>query len=349
MATGENQQTLRKILDLTRKVSIAILLIHLYLELPCVFSKWGLSLPVLTVFVENVGELPFLKDDIYAKILCLGMLYVSLLGAKGKKDTAIKWLPALITMVLGSVLFFLATYWEAVVLGRLVFGYCYLISMVTGYLMVLWGGSRLSRCLKEQVSKDVFNHDNETFPQEERLLENEYSVNLPAIYRLKQKSRPSWINIINPFRALLVLGTPGSGKSYFVIRHVIVQHIAKGFSMFIYDFKYDDLSRIAYNALRKNKAAYRIAPTFYTINFDDLSRSHRCNPLEPSTMLDITDASEASRTIMMGLNREWIKKQGDFFVESPINFLTAVIWFLKRYKEGKYCTLPHVKIGRAHV
>ncbi|GGF51707.1 conjugal transfer protein MobC [Echinicola rosea] len=342
MATGENQQALRKILDLTRKISIAVLLIHFYLALPYVFSKWGLSWPFLVVFVENVGKLPFLGDAQNAKILCLGLLYVSLLGAKGKKDTAVKWPPALTALVLGSILFFVSVYWKAIVPDLVAFGYCYLVSMVAGFLMVLWGGGRLSRCLKEQVGKDVFNYENETFPQQERLLENEYSINLPALYRLKQKTRASWINIINPFRALLVLGTPGSGKSYFVIRHVITQHIAKGFSMFIYDFKYDDLSRIAYNALQKNRAAYRIAPTFYTINFDDLSRSHRCNPLEPSTMLDITDASEASRTIMMGLNREWIKKQGDFFVESPINFLTAVIWFLKRYKEGKYCTLPHV-------
>ena len=110
----------------------------------------------------------------------------------------------------------------------------------------------------------------------------------------------------------------------------------------VYDFKYDDLTKIAYNTLLKNKKSYSIVPGFYTINFDDLSKSHRCNPLDASTMFDITDATEASRSIMMGLNKEWITKQGDFFVESPINFLTAIIWFLKKYKNGKYCTLPHV-------
>lgn len=58
-------------------------------------------------------------------------------------------------------------------------------------------------------------------------------------------------------------------------------------------------------------------------------------------MDDITDATEASRTIMLGLNRDWLKKTGDFFVESPINFLTAIIWYLRKYENGKYCTLPH--------
>jgi type IV secretory pathway TraG/TraD family ATPase VirD4 len=121
---------------------------------------------------------------------------------------------------------------------------------------------------------------------------------------------------------------------------VITQHILKGFSMFIYDFKYDDLSLIAYNTLLRNKHCYKVAPKFYVIEFDKIH--HRCNPLDPVTMEDITDASESSRTIMLGLNRDWIKRQGDFFVESPINFVTAIIWFLRKYEKGKYCTLPHV-------
>lgn len=125
------------------------------------------------------------------------------------------------------------------------------------------------------------------------------------------------------------------------MRHVITQHIRKGFSMFVYDFKFPDLSLIAYNTYLKNKHAYKKQPKFYTINFDDLTRSHRCNPLDPASMTDITDATESSRTIMLGLNREWIKKSGDFFVESPINFLTGIIWYLKKFKNGKYCTLPH--------
>ena len=138
------------------------------------------------------------------------------------------------------------------------------------------------------------------------------------------------------------MGSPGSGKSYFIIQNIIRQHIEKGFSMFIYDFKYDDLTRIAYNHLLKHKNRYPIEPRFYIINFDNLSSCHRCNPLHPEGMKDITDAVESARTILLGLNRSWIKKQGEFFIESPINFVTAVIWYLRKYKGGEYCTLPHV-------
>jgi len=209
-------------------------------------------------------------------------------------------------------------------------------------MLALSGGTLLSRIIKDSLQHDIFNEENETFPQEERLLVNEYSINLPAKYQLKNKVRNSWINLINPFRGIMVLGTPGSGKSYFVIRHIITQHIRKGFAIFAYDFKMPDLSIIVYNTWLKNKDKYKKPSACYFINFDDLTRSHRCNPLEPSGMLDITDAAESARTILMGLNREWIKKQGDFFVESPINFLSAIIWFLRKYQDGMYCTLPHV-------
>lgn len=209
----------------------------------------------------------------------------------------------------------------------------------TGFLLFLSGISKMFRIIKIKLTHDVFNSENETFPQEERKLENEYSINLPAQYHYKGKVRDSWINVINPFRGSLILGTPGAGKSYFVIRHIITQHIKKGFSMLIYDFKFDDLSVIAYNALLKYSGAYKKKPSIWFIDFDNIK--HRCNPLDPDRMEDITDAMESSRTFMLGLNREWIKKQGDFFVESPINFVTALFWFLKKYENGKYCTLPH--------
>ncbi|MFD2035439.1 conjugal transfer protein MobC [Belliella marina] len=342
MATGENAEALRKILDLTRKVGFGTLLFHFYWECKLVVNDWKLDINLLEQFVSELAKTGLFGEFWFAKALALLLLLISILGIKGRKSLKIGLLPVL---SLGS--FGITCYWFSKLLLKnrgdlLFFEYAYIGLTVLGYLMVLSCGTFLTRIVWDRDQTDIFNKLNETFPQEERKLENEYSVNLPAVYRIGNKVRKSWVNFINPFRAILVVGTPGSGKSYFVIRHIITQHIAKGFSMFIYDFKYDDLSKIAYNALLKNKGAYKAVPKFFTINFDNLEHSHRCNPLEPSTMLDITDASESSRTIMMGLNREWIKKQGDFFVESPINFLTAVIWFLKKYREGKYCTLPHV-------
>ncbi|GAB3916976.1 conjugal transfer protein MobC [Mucilaginibacter boryungensis] len=328
MQTGENEQALRKIIDFTRLLSIAILLIHFYLICYPLFQQLGFTYRIVDHLMFNIAKLPIFKSLLIAKLSALGLLIVSLIGSKGKKDEKIR--PrAIIAYMLTGLTLYLAADWLVI----LPWFYMGLSSL--GYILFMNGGGLLFRRLKLKLGGDIFNKENETFPQEERLLENEYSVNLPARYQLKGKERSSWINIINPFRGTLVGGSPGAGKSYFVIRHIITQHIAKGFSMLIYDFKYDDLSRIAYNALRKHGGR-----SFYVINFEKIM--HRSNPLEPDTMQDITDAIESARTVMLGLNREWIKKQGDFFVESPINFVTALIWFLKKYGHGRYCTLPHV-------
>ena len=341
--TGENEQALRKILDMTRLVSIVILLIHFYYYCYTAFQEWDFVSGFSDKILINIHRTGLFNNFHKSKLFTLGFLLISLLGAKGRKEEKLNHKTAFAYIITGVSIYFLSYLSLFVKTVNITIAIVYISITTVGFLLVLSGGTLLSRIIKNRLNNnDIFNKENETFPQEERLLENEYSVNLPACYHLKDKVRNSWINIINPFRALMVLGTPGSGKSYFVIRHVISQHIRKGFTMFIYDFKFDDLSRITYNTWLKYKHLYPIPPKFYVINFDDLTRTHRCNPLEPSAMTDITDAAESARTILLGLNKEWIKRQGDFFVESPINFLTAIIWYLRKYKDGQFCTLPHV-------
>ncbi|AFD05329.1 conjugal transfer protein MobC [Solitalea canadensis] len=342
MQTGENEQALRKILDMTRLISITILMLHFYYCCYAAFHEWKPCSSFTDLLLSNVAETGLFDSFHKAKLISLGFLAISLLGEKGRKDEKLSIKTAFTYLLSGLSIYFLSYLFLSLKLTEIHLSILYIGLTSIGYLLMLTGGTLLSRIIRNKLNNDIFNTQNETFPQEERLLENEYSINLPAQYNLKGRLRKSWINIINPFRSLLVLGTPGSGKTYFIIRHVITQHIKKGFSMFVYDFKYDDLSLIVYNTFLKYKHLYKVTPEFYLINFDDLSRSHRCNPIDPSTMLDITDAAESARTILMGLNREWIRRQGDFFVESPINFLTAIIWFLRKYRDGEFCTLPHV-------
>lgn len=340
--TGENEQALRKIIDFIRLLSIVILLFHFYFYLHGILRGLSLTSGFVDRIVLSLRNTGMFDSVYHAKLFSFGLLIISLIGAKGKKEEKISVRMAVLYIIGGTLVFFLCHIILFTAIDWTMAGGLYIGLSILGYLLILTGGTWLSRLIKLSFRKDIFNKLNESFPQEERLLENEYSINLPAAYNLNGKRRKSWINVINPFRSSLVIGTPGAGKSYFVIRHIITQHIRKAFAMFIYDFKYDDLTRIAYNTLLKNAKVYPVLPKFYVINFEDLSRSHRCNPLDPATMEDITDATESSRTIMLGLNREWIKKQGDFFVESPINFVTGIIWFLRKYEDGKYCTLPHV-------
>jgi hypothetical protein len=340
MQTGEDIQGLRKIIDFTRLISIFILAIHVYMACFAAFQQWHWTAAITTRIISNVAKTGLFNNSWKPKLAALLFLFISLIGAKGKKEEKIDKRAIAAYIISGLLLYFISQLCFYLREPATVITALYIGITAIGYLLILTGGTLLSRLIKIGLQSDIFNTENETFPQEERLLENEYSVNLPAIYNLKGKLRKSWINFINPFRGLLVIGTPGAGKSYFVIRHIITQHISKGFTMFLYDFKFDDLSLIAYNALLKYRHNYKVKPTFWVIDFDRII--HRCNPLDPQSMEDITDATEAARTIMLGLNRDWIKKQGDFFVESPINFITAIIWYLRKYKNGRYCTVPHV-------
>lgn len=341
MNTGENEQSLRAIIDLVRKGSVVILSLHYIVFCYMGFQEWGLTHPIVEKILTNIGTTGLFKSPTQTKLLALLFLSVSFVGSKGKKDekitlsSVITCIAAGITIYFGSILLFYTT------LSVIPLSASYITVTSIGYLLMLSGGARLSRLIKIKLKKDIWNTDNETFPQEERLLENEYSVNLPGKYLYKGKLRNMWLNIINGARMVLIIGSPGAGKTYFLIRSIIKQKIERRQfpGMLLYDFKYDDLAKIAYNSWLKSRNKYKVCPKFFIINFDD--PINRCNPLEPSSMKDITDATESSRTILLGLNLQWIQKTGDFFVESPINFLTSIIWFLRKYKDGKYCTLPH--------
>lgn len=344
MSTGENEQAQRKIIDMTRWIAIFILILHFYYYCYPFFNIFDLTWSFTDQVLGNIERSGLFQTFHKSKLIALGFLILSLLGAKGKKSEKINYKTALRYIIPGLLFYFLSWF---ILSGRITTINNFIIYMAgtsIGFIFILTGGTLLSRIIKDALANDIFNEENETFPQEERLITNEYSINLPAKYRYKGKIRNSWINFIAVFRSVLVQGGPGAGKTAFVIRHFISQALSKPepYTMLVYDFKFPDLSLIAYNHWLKNKHKFKGQPACYFINFDDLSRSHRCNPLDPESMEDITDASESAKTILYGLNRSWQKKQGDFFVDSAINFVTAVIWYLRKYQDGAYCTLPHV-------
>ena len=341
--TGENEQALYKILAMTRGASITLLLLHFYFFFYRAFAQWGLATSITDRLLQAIVRTGLFDSFNKSKYFALGALMISLIGARGSKDATMSYRTPTVYVGVGLVFYFVSYYVIYVPSSITAIAIMNMGVTSLGYILILTGGTLFSRLLQLKMNNDdIFNRDNETFPQEERLLTNEYSINLPMTYQLKGKTRKGWINFINPFRGILISGSPGSGKTYFIIQHIIKQHIQKGFSMFVYDFKYDDLSKITYNQFLLNQKNYKVRPKFYSINFDDLSRSHRCNPLDVASMKDITDANESAQSVLYGLNHDWIKKQGDFWVESSINFVTALIWFLCNYDKGKYCTLAHV-------
>ena len=342
MAQEDDLRALGKVMDFMRGISVIFLLINCYWFCYEAFQQWHFTLGIINKILMNFQRTTGLFSSIlWTKLFCVVFLALSCLGTKGVKEEKITW-PKIWTVLFSGFVFFFLNWWLlALPIGKIGAASLYIFTLSVGYICLLMGGVWMSRLLKNNLMDDVFNTENESFMQETRLMENEYSVNLPTRFYYKKKWNNGWINVVNPFRASMVLGTPGSGKSYAIVNNYIKQQIEKGFAMYIYDYKFPDLSEIAYNHLLHHLDAYKVKPQFYVINFDDPRKSHRCNPINPAFMTDISDAYESAYTIMLNLNRSWIQKQGDFFVESPIILLAAIIWFLKIYENGKYCTFPH--------
>ena len=342
MQQEDDLRGLAKVMDFMRALSILFVVINVYWFCYGQIVEWGLNIGVVDRILLNFNRTAGLFGNIlWTKLFAVVFLALSCLGTKGVKEEKITWRRIIATLSVGGVLFFFNWWLLALPLPTVANTAFYILTVSVGYICLLMGGVWMSRLLKNNLMDDVFNTENESFQQETRLLTNEYSVNLPTRFYYRKRWNEGWINVVNPFRAAIVLGTPGSGKSYAVVNQFIKQQIEKGFAMYLYDFKFPDLSEIAYNHLLNNQGGYEKVPTFYVINFDDPRRSHRCNPINPDFMTDISDAYESAYTIMLNLNRTWVQKQGDFFVESPIILFAAIIWYLRIYKGGRYCTFPH--------
>ena len=342
MAQEDDLRALGKIMDFLRAVSIILAIMNVYWYCYEAMRMWGVTIGVVDRILINFNRTGGLFHSIlYNKLFSLLLLALSCLGTKGVKAEKMSWNRIFTVLAVGFCLFFLNWWILLLPISHLGNATLYIFTMTAGYICLLMGGLWMSRLLKHNLMEDVFNNENESFMQETKLMENEYSVNLPTRFYYKKKWQRGWINVVNPFRATIVLGTPGSGKSFAVVNNYIKQQIEKGYSMYIYDFKFSDLSTIAYNHMMNHQNGYKVKPQFYVINFDDPRRSHRCNPIHPDFMSDISDAYESAYTIMLNLNKTWVQKQGDFFVESPIILFAAIIWYLRIYKNGKFCTFPH--------
>jgi hypothetical protein len=341
MNTGENEQGLRKIIDLLRFISIFILLLHIYYYTYEGFASWNIRTNISDNLLRNLSKTGLFNFYLKSKLIALALLLLSLLGVKGRKDEQANYKTALAYFITGLIVYFISFLCLYLPYPSTTITIWYGSVNIAGYLLMLTGGSVIARVIKANFRGDVFNKLNQTFPQEERKLTNEYSFNFQAQYNLKGKVRSSWVSIVNPRRSVLIMGNPGSAKSWCFLEPMIRQQSAKAYAQFIYDFKYPDLTLIAYNHFLKNWRNYPVAPQWCGINWHNPEYSHRCNPIYAPMMLEMLDAVEAATSILLSMNKSWSGKQGDFWVESAKNLLAAVFWFLRKFADGIFCTIPH--------
>ncbi len=305
--------------------SVLILILHGVYQFgefdhPIFLKLWGM--------VINTGLFAFFfKPHLLA--LVFAMIYA--IGIKGMKSDRVTIGRTFFFLILGLGLYFGAFF--ALILPDKIGMFSYLTILSIGYLLLLTGLLHIRRIIHHNLMKDQFNKQNQLFKQTQKKIENPYSVNI--------KTKDGWLNVVNPFRATMVLGTPGSGKSYTIVEEFMKQHIQKGFSMLVYDFKYPDLSQVAYNYLLKYQTGYARTPKVYLVNFNEPQNSHRVNPIAPILIQTQADALASAESLFLNINKEYIKRK-DFFTSSAVNLVAALIWFLRSFEGGKYCTIPHV-------
>ena len=283
-----------------------------------------------------------------AELICICVVCI---GTKAKKALKFNVKTMVIYPVLaGLTLVGMCFIFHGMNIGMSWFGFpanriLYALCSVVGTMLVHQGLDGIAKYYNYKVGEDRFNFENESFQQSGTLVANDYSVNIPMIYYWKQKMHKGWINIINPFRGTIVLGTPGSGKSFGIIDPFIRQHAAKGFSMMVYDFKYPTLAKTLFYQYCKNRKASRLPQNcgFRTINFTDVEYSDRINPIQRKYIPDLAAASETAATLLASLNKGGGEKKGGseaFFTNSAENFLAAIIYFFVNFhpvgfKHGK--------------
>ena len=308
----------------------AILLLMLYYYAYPMWSVLGLRSALTDSLMLGVHQSGVMVPPWNVRLVVLFFTTVSVIVRSGNSKAS-SWPEVTLPLVFGLGLFMGSAY-----LGS---GIWFVLCCLTGYILYLIGAILLGRLVR---SFDAHLPDYwDTFKQCEELIENEDSVNLPMTYQYKGKQRQGYINVVSPQRGCMVIGIPGSGKTYSIYGPFFRQMMQKGYAMFVYDYKYPDLTQRVMNELLDNYHCYDVKPKMYIVNFDDPLHSHRFNPIHPRYLTDPIDATEIAEVIMKNANRENAKGE-DFFSLSARCYIDLLIWFLKIYEKGKYCTFPHL-------
>lgn len=312
-------------------LSGGILLIILYYYAYPMWAGLGLSSGFTDTLVLTLYKGGSLANPYAVRFVCLFFCGVAVMVRSGSsKDST--WVQILVPLLSGFALFFLAP-----LLGN---RWIFVLATFVGYVLFFVGSVLLGRKYRSFDAHLPEYWD--TFKQCEELVSNPYSVNIPMKYQHDGKLHQGYINVVNPFRGSMVLGTPGSGKSYSIYGPFIRQMIQKGYSLFVYDYKFPDLTSRVMNELLDNYKGYgELQPKMYVVNFDDPLYSHRFNPIHPRYLKDPVDSTEIAEVILKNANRENAKGE-DFFSLSARCYLDLLIWFLRIYKGGRYCTFPHL-------
>lgn len=297
---------------------------------------------------------PILRDTYTIRAFALILILASAMMKTGRK-TEESIAKGAVWSIIGTILVLLPNQYH----------WSYVLTLGAGLVCCTYGYSIFFRQL--QGGKEP---EEDSFLQCDDLIQTEYSVNIPYHYTYKHKRHDAYINMVAPFRASMVMGVPGSGKSFAIYNKCIEDMVRKGFTIFLYDYKFPDLTEELLTEIyyqRRHEGLWekdKVKPKIYILNFDDPMKSNRCNPIHHSYITDPADTTEIADLLFKNINKGSSKGGFDFFNESAKVYLDALAWLLANYdpdaiyggddgytvvgsttdyvNKGCYCTFPHI-------
>lgn len=348
----EQKRQLEKLHGLIQFLVYAMVLLEIFLFIYShkVLIGEGMAKHLLPI-VNNLMNLPIYQNLLYSKLAILLAICLAAIGTLSKKELNLNpKKQILFPLILGFVFFFGGLFFYSMEANSNILPYtswpelAFGISSLLGAVLIHTALDNISKLIRSGLGKDEWNIEGESFLQEKKKLITPYSVNIPMQFYFKKRIHNGWINIVNPFRGTLLIGTPGSGKSYSVVNPFIRQMIAKEYTMCLYDFKFPDLGQIAYHHFLLAKQQGKIQNyRFLVVNLDQVEYSKRINPLKREYIHTLADASETAEAIVQSLQKTESSGGSDkFFTQSAVNFLASAIYFVSRHQEGKYSTFAHL-------
>lgn len=346
----QEQQNQIKIYDFFQKMVYGVV------TLDCLILFFqNAEIPVLSNILQSFAKMGVFFPPINAKLSTLVLITLVAIGTRAKKKRdldATKEIFLPISVGLIMIISSLALVWGA---GNPNLPYVvpYLNGYQLGYLLLSYAGTMItqkgadsiSKLMQSKMDKDRWNTEEESFDQNRELVETPTSVNIPYKFRYKKQTHQGWMNI-DPFRGSMVIGVPGSGKSFGVINPAIRQLVGKGFCLCIYDFKFPSLGEIAYyHHLLKKKTDPNYKHKFHVVNLDEVEYSRRVNPFKKEYISTLAQAQEMAESMVSALQKGGSSGGGgseQFFTQSAVNFLASTIYYFATYENGKYSDLPHI-------
>lgn len=349
MEESKEQQATHRFLQFGIYLSVGIdILMFIYAEKIIghpLCERYGFS-----HFIERMARIVIYHYPINSKIFTLILICLVSIGTLSRKEKDLNPKNAIAYPLAAGLSLLPLCLWCYRKQGSLPLPYTswydlgYIIFSILSTLLLHIALDNVSKIIRSKLGKDRWNVEEESFLQPTKPKITPYAVNIPMLFYFKKKVRKGFIVIENLFRGCLIIGTPGSGKSFSIFMPIIRQLVALEWTLCVFDFKFPDLGQVTYYHYLLGKQQGKLKGfKFHVVNLTEPEKSRRINPWRSDYLQTLAEASETAEALVEAMKKGDKSSGSDqFFTQSAVNFLAACIYFFSKHDGGRYSSFPHV-------